>query len=206
MSHSLRRLIHLLLPACAFAPALPAVADEGDNSRIMVARPETQDSLHGATILLAGEMPDGSSMGFILNKPTPLTLGQFVPGHAASLKVSTPIFLGGPVDTNVVFALVDHAGSPGGNAVKVAPGMFLAIEADTVDRIIETESDHARLLVGMVWRPGELGDEMKRSLWCEMKADSQVILTRRPKACGKDCQALRAVPGRDLIPRAGDVA
>lgn len=180
MAHPFRRLFRLLFLALAFTAAVPAIADEEDNARILVAHPGMKDSLYGSTILLAREMPDGSSMGFILNKPTPLTLGQLFPGHEASLKVPDPIFLGGPVGTNVVFALVERADSPGGNAVKLAPGMFLAIEADIVDRIIESESDHARFLVGMVvWRPGELGDEMKRGLWYEMKPDAALILKKK---------------------------
>lgn len=180
MSHSYRRLINLLLLLCACAMAGPVMADDEESSKILVARPELQDKLYGATILLTKEMPDGSSVGFIMNKPTPLTLGQLFPEHAASLKVPDPIFLGGPVGTNVMFALVERPDSPGGNAVEVAPGLFLAIEAETVDRIIETESDHARFLVGMVvWQPGELNEEMQRGLWYEMKADSHLILNKK---------------------------
>lgn len=177
---SLHRYLAFLFAVIALlAGGAPARADE-DGSRILVARPELQDQLYGASILIAKPMPDGSSLGFILNKPTPLTLGQLFPGHQPSVKVAAPIFLGGPVGTEVVFALVERTDSPGEGALQVAPDLYLAIEADTVDRIIEKESDHARFLVGMVvWRPGELQDEMKRGLWYEMKTDPGLVLRKK---------------------------
>lgn len=172
---SLRRFVPVLFLLLSILASPGARADE-DQSRILVARPELQDQLYGATILITKPMPDGSSLGFILNKPTPLTLGQLFPEHMPSLKVTDPIFLGGPVGTEVVFALVRRPDSPGEGAVQVAPDLFLAIEADTVDRIIEKESDHARFLVGMVvWRPGELQDEMKRGLWYELQTDASLV-------------------------------
>jgi len=179
MSAACRRLFHLLLLAFTLVAAPPGFATE-DDSRILVAHPELKDGMYGATILITKAMPDGSSVGFILNKPTPLTLGQLFPGHAASLKVPDPIFLGGPIGVDVMFALVQSHDSPGADALQVAPDLYLAVAADTVDRIIETGAEHARFLVGMVvWRPGELNEEMRRGLWYEMKTDTQLVLRRK---------------------------
>lgn len=176
---NLRRVVPVLLVLLSAIASTAVRADE-DLSRILVARPELQDQLYGASILITKPMPDGSSLGFILNKPTPLTLGQLFPEHMPSLKVRDPIFLGGPVGTEVVFALVKRPDSPGEGALQVAPDLYLAIEADTVDRIIEKESDHARFLVGMVvWRPGELQDEMKRGLWYELKTDASLVTGKK---------------------------
>lgn len=174
------RCVSILLALLALLPVSTSVRADADASRILVARPELQDQLYGASILIAKPMPDGSSLGFILNKPTPLTLGQLFPEHQPSVKVADPVFLGGPVGTEVVFALVERSDSPGEGALQVAPDLYLAIEAGTVDRIIEKESDHARFLVGMVvWRPGELQDEMKRGLWYEMKTEPALVLRKK---------------------------
>ncbi len=53
-----------------------AALAQDDFSKILVAKPELKDALYGSTILIARDMPDGSTMGFILNKPTRLTLGE----------------------------------------------------------------------------------------------------------------------------------
>lgn len=182
MSYSRRLLISLTFACLAWTGwgfSTAALAEE-DFSKILIAKPELQDALYGATILIARDMPDGSSMGFILNKPTRLTLGELFPDHMPSLKVPDPIFLGGPVGTNVVFALVGRRDSPGKNAMQVAPDLYVVVESDMVDRIIESESDHARFLVGMVmWRPGELQAEMKRGLWYEMKTEASLVLRKK---------------------------
>lgn len=182
MSYSRRLLICLAFACIGLAGgsfSTVALAEE-DFSKILVAKPELQDALYGSTILIARDMPDGSTMGFILNKPTRLTLGQLFPDHMPSLKVPDPVFLGGPVGTNVVFALVGRRDSPGKNAMQVAPDLYVVVESDMVDRIIESESDQARFLVGMVmWRPGELQAEMKRGLWYEMKTETNLVLRKK---------------------------
>ncbi|MDZ4243030.1 MAG: hypothetical protein U1D99_09400, partial [Candidatus Omnitrophota bacterium] len=77
------RSIHAVLIAALAAmlgwtlPALPAETDDG--ARILIAHPQLHHTLYGSTILFAKPMPDGSSLGFILNKPTPVTLGQLFP-------------------------------------------------------------------------------------------------------------------------------
>ena len=165
----------------AFALGAPvSQAEEPDQSVVLVAKPEFQDALYGSAILLAKPMPDGSSVGFILNKPTKFKLSEVFPQHGPSLKVADPVFLGGPFGINLVFALVESSESPGAGAIQIAPSLFLAVQSNTVDHIIETDPEHARFLVGMVvWQPGELSAEMKRGLWYEMKPDAAVLLRKR---------------------------
>ena len=79
-----------------------------------------------------------------------------------------------------MFALVQSHDSPGNDALLVAPDLYLAVAAETVDRIIETGAEHARFLVGMVvWQPGELNEEMRRGLWYETKTDTQLVLRKK---------------------------
>jgi putative transcriptional regulator len=170
-----------LLGSLALSFAIPsAQAAEPEESVMLIAKPALKDALYGSTILLAKAMPDGSNVGFILNKPTQFKLGQLFPKHGPSMNVADPIFLGGPFGTNVMFALVESSESPGAGSIEVAPSLFLAIQADTVDHIIETDAENARFLVGMVvWRPGELSEEMKRGMWYEMKPDAEVLLRKQ---------------------------
>lgn len=181
MTHAPRtaHLLRCLLLLCALVSSSLSRAD-GETSKLLVARPAFQDQLYGSTILLARDMPDGSALGFIINKPMDVTLAELFPEHAPSLKVPDPVFLGGPFGTNVVFALVERPDSPGAGAMKLAPNLFLVVEAQMVDSIIQNESDHARFLMGMVvWRPGELQEEMKRGLWYEMKTDPRLVVRKQ---------------------------
>ncbi len=172
----------LLLPLLLFAlMAAAAHAADDDEALILVARPQLNaDAMYGSTILLAKPMRDGSSIGFIINKPTPVTLGELFPDHQPSLKVTESVFLGGPVGTNMIVALVARHESPGSGSIQLAPDLFLAVNAQTVDRIIENDPEHARFFAGVVvWRPGELEEELKRGFWYEMEADTALVFRKQ---------------------------
>jgi len=177
---SLRRLMLLpLLLLGLISTATTQAADE-EEALILVARPQLQDAMYGATILLAKPLPDGSSIGFILNKPTALTLGELFPGHPPSLKVAESVFLGGPVGTNMIVALVEGRESPGEGSLQIAGDLFLVMNGNTVDRIIERNPAQARYFAGVVvWRPGELEAELKRGFWYEMEAETALVFHKQ---------------------------
>jgi putative transcriptional regulator len=118
-------------------------------------------------------------VGFIVNKPTQVTLGKLFPTHEPSRKVADPVFLGGPVSPEVIFALVQGKDSPGGRSIKILDDLYLAIDGDVVDSVIEKQSSHARFFAGMVlWRPGELTEEMRRGLWYITDAKADLVLRK----------------------------
>ena len=161
--------------------AFPAQAvDALEETAILVAKPALRDQLYGSTILLVKPVGNDRHVGFIINKPTTMTLGKLFPEHGPSQKVPDPVYLGGPVRPEVIFALVNRPDTPGGHSVRITRDLFIAMESDVVDHIIEDEPDHARFFAGMVlWRPGELSAELRRGLWYVLDADPQVIL-RKP--------------------------
>jgi putative transcriptional regulator len=164
-----------------FVCAAPALAAEPDDEAvILVAKPALRDALYGATILVTKPIGNGQHIGFIVNKPTRMTLGKLFPQHAPSQKVTDPVYLGGPVSTELIFALVQRRESPGRRAMQVMPELYLVLDRELVDRIIEGEPEHARFFAGMVlWRPGELRSEIERGFWNVLDADAKLIL-RKP--------------------------
>ena len=166
--------------ALALTPALPA-RSEGmdDDTMILVAKRQLRDQLYGSTILLVKPLGEGRHVGFIINKPTQMTLGKLFPNHGPSQKVADPVYLGGPFNSQVIFALVNRPDSPGGRSVKIAQDLYLAVDSQIVDRIIENQPQNARFFAGMVlWKPGELNDEIKRGLWYRTDARTEVVLRK----------------------------
>jgi putative AlgH/UPF0301 family transcriptional regulator len=50
-----------------------------------------------------------------------------------------------------------------------------------VDRIIESGGEHARFVAGLViWRPGELADEIKRGAWYVLDPEAELAM-REPE-------------------------
>jgi putative transcriptional regulator len=93
--------------------------------------------------------------------------------------VISPVFLGGPVYTNTLFAVVHRDRSPGGRSMPLLDDMFLAMDTATVDSIIEQDGDRARFIAGLVaWQPGELEDEVKRGFWYVIDADADLVFRK----------------------------
>jgi len=159
------------------AVSLPSRSEGGDDTMILVAKRQLNDQLYGSTILIVKPLGEDRHVGFILNKPTQMTLGKLFPNHAPSQKVTSPVYLGGPFNSQVIFAMVQRHDSPGGRSVRIAQDLYLAIDSQVVDKIIETDPEHARFFAGMVLsKPGELADEMKRGLWYTLDPRADLVL------------------------------
>ncbi|HET7670467.1 MAG TPA: YqgE/AlgH family protein [Burkholderiales bacterium] len=146
---------------------------------LLVAKRSLKDRIYGSSIVLARPLGEERHVGFILNKPTTMTLGKLFPKHVPSQKIVDPVYLGGPMGPEVIFAMVKGNQSPGGRSLQLAPNLFLAFDSAIVDRIIETQPQQARFLAGMVmWQPRELAEEVKRGLWYVLEPQAEVVLRK----------------------------
>ena len=174
-----RRISLKLLLVAAMAAlttwALPASGADTGATHILIAKRQLTDPFYRSTVLLVRPIGNDQHVGVILNRPSKMTLGQLFPGHAASQKVPDPVYVGGPNNSSVLFAIVRSKASPGGKSLQMLPDVFMAFEGETVDRIIEN-GGQARYLAGLVaWQPGELREEIKRGAWYLMDADPALI-------------------------------
>lgn len=164
----------------ALLVALPAAAADPTGPVLLVAKRQLQDKLYGATILVARPIGQDQHIGFIVNRPTQVTLGELFPQHAPSKRVPDPVFLGGPISSESIFALVQTTRNPGGRSVKLLDNLFAVIDGKLVDDVIEKEPASARFVAGLVaWRSGELREEIRRGAWYVLAADSRLVL-RKP--------------------------
>lgn len=158
----------------------PAAAADLGAPVILVAKRQLEDRLYGATILVARPIGQDQHIGFIVNRPTKMTLGQLFPQHPPSRKVPDPVFLGGPISSESIFALVQTSKNPGGRSVKLLDNLFAVVDGKLVDDVIEKDPSHARFVAGLVaWRSGELSEEVKRGAWFVLDANPDVVL-RKP--------------------------
>jgi putative transcriptional regulator len=168
-------LLVMLLSAAAAVPA-------ADLSKplVLVASPELHDPVYGATVIVVAPLGDDQHIGFIVNRPSPLTLGKVFPADGPSQRVNDPVYLGGPYEPGLVFALVERAKNPGGKSLELMPGLYAAADAATVDTIIKADGAKARFVAGLVaWQPGELQEEIERHVWYVLEPDAHLVL-RKP--------------------------
>jgi putative transcriptional regulator len=173
-------LIGLAIAAQAWTGSALAQANAPDDAPlILVAKPGLRDAFFGSTILIAKSLGGGRHLGFVINRPTEVTLGRLFPEHGPSQKIPEPVYLGGPLNTEVIFALVHSSNPPAGEVLRLAQDLYIAVDAKTVDHIIEADAAHARFFAGLVaWRPGELKEEVQRGLWYVLESDSDLVMRK----------------------------
>jgi len=180
MNACIRRCCIALLGGVALALGSLSAAQTADVTEpvLLVAKPELGE-FYNSTVLLAVPARNGYHIGLIINRPTPMTMSRLFPEHAPSKAVSDPVFLGGPNHVNSIFALVHRDQSPGGNSIPLLDDLFLAVDVDVVDSIIEKEPQQARFFAGLVvWEAGELEAELKRGFWYALAPDSDLVLRK----------------------------
>ena len=173
------RILSLLTAMILALAASVAAAADLTQTVLLVAKRNLRDRLYGSSILIAKPIGDERHVGFIMNKPTNLTLGKLFPKHGPSQKVVDPVYLGGPMGPEVIFAMVKDAKSPGGRSLQLTAGVYLAYDSAVVDRIIENEPQQARFFAGMVlWAPSELDEEVRRGLWYVLAPQTDLFLRK----------------------------
>ena len=144
---------------------------------ILVASDRLVGSIYEQTVILAAPLPQGGHLGFVVNRPTQVKLETLFPEQPSTRNVADPVYAGGPVLSNAVFAVTRKAPDNNGNFFSPIPGLVVVIDAATVDRIIETTPNDARYFVGlMFWAPDDLEDEIRNGAWEVRPADVDTVL------------------------------
>lgn len=179
---SLRRLpAHLVGWSMVVAVALLAFAGEAvraqdtDAPVILVAAPQL-GGFYRHSVLVAVPIEGKRHVGFIINRPTEVSMSRLFPNHEASRKVASPVYLGGPEMVNSIFAMLRSTDSPGTANLVAGPGISVIAEAKTIDRIIEQSPNAARFYAGFVaWQPGELQQELERGFWYVLQPVPELV-------------------------------
>ena len=128
-----------------------------------MASPALDGSPFEQTVLLATPLDNGGHIGFILNKPTGVKLDALFPDDTAAHDVEDGAYLGGPAMLSVMFALTRNAPERPDAAIPLMPGLFAVVDKDAIDHIIRTTPNDARYFLGaMVWKPGQLANQVSR--------------------------------------------
>ena len=164
----------LLLTLSASACAQP-------NAVLLVAKPGMLDPTFRETVVLASQSEDSSTVGVILNRPTPRKHEQ----------TGEPLWFGGPVMQQVIVTLFRSAEPPTAPAFHVLKGIFLTMHPENFER----SRDSRRLYMGFSgWAPGQLESELARDSWFVLPASAEILF--RTDTTGMWEELVRKARGR----------
>ena len=179
-AHS-RDIAAFLLGAAALWFSSDAGADQGERVTVLVANPGFDDAAYAHSVIVLQR--DGSEeVGVMINRPSDYELGDVLDVPAAE-KAADPLYSGGPYLPQQLIALIRDDKSPGAGSMQLAHGLHLSIRGAGIEHAIERSPGTARYYAGLVlWRPGELAEELKRGLWLKLEVPLDTVF--RPDAEG----------------------
>lgn len=145
----------------------------------LVAPPAMGDPNFDHTLVLMVSHDEGGSLGFVVNRPSPLSLNTLL----KELELpqgggDKPVLLGGPVSGSTGFVLYEHPESePRGPGMQVSTTISLSPSKEVLAAAARGElKDRYELLLGYAgWGPGQLVEEIQRGSWLHLPFEHQLL-------------------------------
>lgn len=172
------RLLFLLAALLGSAPSALAQTGDSANGIFLVASPALLDPNFHHSVVLVTQLPDGGSIGFMVNRPGERSLAQILPDNTLLKRFTEPIYLGGPVEAAGLFAMFRaKAGPPG--ALRVLGDVYFAMDPAVVEQLLHAPPERVRFFNGYAgWAPGQLALELERGGWHVLNADVDSVFRK----------------------------
>jgi putative transcriptional regulator len=156
---------------------------EGLKGQLLIAGPGIAAGVFRQTVIVMAEHDDKGALGFVLNRPSHSSIGDLAPSLSAFPAPDDRIFLGGPVQPEVVVVLAEYAlPSPPDKMIFDSIGFAPAAEPDTAEGIAR-----AKVFAGYAgWGPGQLEQEIEDGGWITEPALPGDIFAPQPDDLWRD--------------------
>lgn len=162
---------------------------------LLVATPALQDPNFADTVVLLLDVNDEGALGVVLNRPTPIHVGDVLEQWGDVVAAPDVLFRGGPVSTDGAIAvgrLADPDTAPLGWR-EVTPSLGV-IDLDTPVELLDGSLAGMRVFAGYAgWGAQQLRDEIAEGAWYVVSGESADAFRRDPEALWRD--VMRRQPG-----------
>lgn len=148
--------------------------------KVLLSEPLMADFYFGrAVVLLVEHEENEGSFGLIMNKKVDKSLNEIVQDFP---RFESPVFLGGPVQTNQLFYL-HTLGDLIPNSLRVMDGLYWGGDMEVLQSMIETgvvNNTQVRFFLGYAgWETKQLTDELKRNSWLVSDASVSALFSTK---------------------------
>jgi putative transcriptional regulator len=155
----------------------------------LIASPPLGDPNFDRTVVLLAVHGDSGALGFVVNRPAPMTLGELLSfaGYGdAGAKDGSPVYLGGPVQPSSGWILcLDPEMKDEGGVIEVGARVRLTSSRTAFDALAEdvaqrqpgsVDPKRRVVLLGYSgWGPGQLEGEIAVGAWLPVPLDEGVL-------------------------------
>jgi len=130
--------------------------------KILTAPPNVKGNFWSKTVIFLTEDHARGSVGFVLNKPTKMTISEFSLQHGIESNVQGFLHVGGPVSVNALTVLHSSEWACN-NTMKITDDFCLSSSGDLLLKFaLGDMPKHWRMFAGMcAWSPNQLESEIK---------------------------------------------
>jgi putative AlgH/UPF0301 family transcriptional regulator len=150
--------------------------------KLLVASRSLADPNFAETVILLVRCDAEGVVGLILNQRTNIPVSRVLEQFEAAKERSDPVYLGGPVETPVVFALLRSTAKLDG-AEQILSGVYLISTKTLFEKAISGQPDPSNFHVYLGyagWSNDQLWNEVKLGSWFIFQADVQRVFDSEP--------------------------
>lgn len=165
-----------------FLPVQSKDAKDLRAGSLLVASRSLADPNFAETVILLVHYDAEGVVGLILNRRTDVPLSRVLEGLKAARDRLDPVYLGGPLETPVLFALLQSAAKLDG-AEHIFGSVYLISKKGVFEQIISTRPDPSvfHVYLGYAgWSPSQLRTEVQLGAWFIFQADAKTVFDADP--------------------------
>jgi putative AlgH/UPF0301 family transcriptional regulator len=165
-----------------FLPVQSKNPKELGPGKLLVASRELGDPNFAQTVILLVHYDAESVVGLMLNRRTDLPISRVLAQLEAAKSRSDPVYLGGPVETPTIFALLRSSDKLEGTEHVFGSVYWISTKA-ALEKTISSRPDPAvfHVYLGYAgWTPDQLKTELRLGGWFIFQADNQTIFNPNP--------------------------
>jgi putative transcriptional regulator len=165
-----------------FVPVQSKNAKDLGAGKLLVASRDVADPNFAETVVLLVHYDAEGVVGLILNRRTDVLLSRVLKGLKAAKERSDPVYLGGPVETPTVFALLQSPAKLEG-AEHIFGGVYLISAKTLFEQTISARPDPGvfHVYLGYAgWTNDQLRREVQLGAWFIFQADAQTVFASDP--------------------------
>jgi putative transcriptional regulator len=150
-------------------------------NQFLIAMPGMADDTFAGAVVYLCEHTDKGALGLVINKPIDIKLRNLFEKVELTLDredlAETPVFFGGPVQTERGFVLHEPVGGHYNSSLSIPGGLEMTTSKDVLEAL-SNGAGPKKVLVTLGysgWSAGQLEDEIARNGWLTVSAEPEVI-------------------------------
>ncbi|WP_327359274.1 YqgE/AlgH family protein [Streptomyces sp. NBC_01304] len=140
--------------------------------RLLVATPALADPNFDRAVVLLLDHDEEGSLGVVLNRPTPVGVGDILEDWASLAGEPGVVFQGGPVSLDSALGVGVIPGDDGPLGWRRVHGAIGLVDLETPPELIGAALGSLRIFAGYAgWGPGQLEDELVEGAWYVVESE-----------------------------------